>query len=586
MLVRWRDLDVDKATWEPWAKLRGLPGAAAAWRRYDDAERNLPPPPLAPLERERALAREFRPLGSYGGLRGGRELRPYQLAGVNWLLANWHARRSCVLADEMGLGKTAQLLLFLGWLCEHRGVGGPFLVIAPLSTLGHWEREVGAWTGMGVATVHGPRAARDLVLQHTIRHADARGRPTGRLRVHVVLTTYEHLVTEQSALSALDWECVVVDEAHRLKNPATRLAAAVGALRASHTVLLTGTPVQNNVPELLALMKWVDGDAFGAARGADLAARFGEVTRPEQVEELQRLIRPFMLRRTKAELEDPLPPKRETLLKVELMPAQKRVYRAILDRAVEHIKNPRSSLRNVFMQLRKACDHSMLLEAGAAEEAAVEDALEAADEAVRAAEGGGGGGGAAEGARAARVEAGVKELRDGSGKMVLLDKLLPKLKRLGHKVLLFSQFAMLLDLLEDYLTLRRPMLGGYRRVDGTVGGAARQSAIDAFQSDDDCFVFLLTTRAGGQGINLTAADVVIIYDSDWNPQGDLQGQARAHRIGQTREVTVYRLVTNGTYEQRLYERARQKLSLDPRSSPMAAAAAARAAAAAAAAAAR
>ena len=140
--------------------------------------------------------------------------------------------------------------------------------------------------------------------------------------------------------------------------------------------------------------------------------------------------------------------------------------------------------------------------------------LEAADEAVRAAEGGGGGGGAAEGARAARVEAGVKELRDGSGKMVLLDKLLPKLKRLGHKVLLFSQFAMLLDLLEDYLTLRRPMLGGYRRVDGTVGGAARQSAIDAFQSDDDCFVFLLTTRAGGQGINLTAADVVIIYDSD------------------------------------------------------------------------
>ena len=190
----------------------------------------------------------------------------------------------------------------------------------------------------------------------------------------------------------------------------------------------------------------------------------------------------------------------------------------------------------------------------------------------------------------------MKELRDGSGKMVLLDKLLPKLKRLGHKVLLFSQFAMLLDLLEDYLTLRRPMLGGYRRVDGTVGGAARQSAIDAFQSDDDCFVFLLTTRAGGQGINLTAADVVIIYDSDWNPQGDLQGQARAHRIGQTREVTVYRLVTNGTYEQRLYERACQKLSLDhallsngggaAARAARAAAAAARAAAAAAAAAAR
>ncbi|EOD27153.1 hypothetical protein EMIHUDRAFT_205103 [Emiliania huxleyi CCMP1516] len=301
--------------------------------------------------------------------------------------------------------------------------------------------------------------------------------------------------------------------------------------------------MQNNIGELLSLMEVVDAAAFGGEeRRAELLERYRTISNPEQVAELQALLRPYMLRRTKADVQEKLPLKTKTLVKVELTVPQKRVYRAVLDRNLAHIANPRASLSNAFMQLRKACNHPRLLEGGAdGEEEAIRRALDAARE----------------------LE---ESLVHGSGKMVLLHKLLPRLRRGGHKVLLFSQFKIMLDILEDYLLLRRPELGGYERVDGDVAGAERQAAIiaaiDRFQADEDCFAFLLTTRAGGQGINLTAADTVVIFDSDWNPQGDLQGQARAHRIGQSRPVKVYRLVTNNTYEQRLFERACLKLSLE------------------------
>ena len=331
-------------------------------------------------------------------------------------------------------------------------------------------------------------------------------------------------------------------------------------------------------------MSFVDEENFGGARRDELLERYGSISSAEQVAGLQAMLRPYVLRRTKAELEQPLPTKSELMLKVGLTPRQKRVYRAIMDRSIEHIENPRSSLRNIFMQLRKVCNHPMLLEDGASDEqATLERAHAAADERERlgaargratggeavgeggggggsggSGGGGGGGGGGGEGtgpneAQALlleEVERGRATLVRASGKMVLLDKLLPKLKAGGHKVLIFSQFAMMLDLLEDYLLLSRPTLGGYQRVDGTVRGDARQEAIDRFQSDAETFAFLLTTRAGGQGINLTAADTVILFDSDWNPQGDMQAHSRAHRIGQERPVSIYRLVTSGTYRRR------------------------------------
>ena len=507
------------------------------------------------------VSRPFVPVGVNAlDLPSGRSLRGYQLEGINWLLACWHARRSAILADEMGLGKTCQLLLTIEWLANNRRMDGPVLIVAPVSTLGHWQREVHAWTGLSCAVLHGPAEARKAFLTHECRHTDACGKFTRRLRFHVLITAYDTLCLELTPLSSLKWQYLVVDEAHRLKNPQTKLVKALHSLHCPHTTLLTGTPVQNNVPELLGLISFLDPVSFSSERQAELLSRYGDLARPEQVEGLQSLIRPYVLRRTKEELSQPLPAKRETLLKVSLTPSQMRVYRSIMDRSLEHICNPRSSLRNVFMQLRKACNHPLLLEDGSDAEQEVQHAAhEAADALARLVkEGGASEAAAAEeddnsnsnstsavnaaSSRRAQltrlVDKGLESLVRPSGKMVLLDKLLPRLRQRGHKVLIFSQFAMMLDLIEEYLSLKVPVLGTYQRVDGGVTGPTRQRAIDAFQSDEKCFAFLLTTRAGGQGINLTAADTVILFDSDWNPQGDNQGQARAHRIGQERGLCV------------------------------------------------
>ena len=631
-LVKWAGLDYSHISWEAWADVRVLRGARVAGEHC--ARLTLQPPRRAPsgLALATALSMPFVPQqggaaedddllrgvrgkgggegGGEGGVEGGgRSLRVYQREGIHWLLACWHASRSNILADEMGLGKTCQMLLTLNWLAANRRIEGPFLVVAPVSTLPHWEREVASWTGLSCVVLHGPADARRMLLQHETQHTDRAGRPTRHLRFHVLVTAYDTLSTELSTLQSISWQYLVVDEAHRLKNSDTKLVRSLRSLGAVHCTLLTGTPVQNDVNELLGLMSFLDDDAFGGGRREELLERFGSISRPEQVEELQGLIRPFVLRRTKDELSQPLPTKRETHLKVSLTASQMRVYRAIMDRSLEHIQNPRSSLRNVFMQLRKACNHPTLLEEGTAEEQeALQQAHEAAEElaqigggadaagsnetgereggdgggrsgrgagtsraAAAAGRGGGGGGALTRPDRAnerrrdellATIERGVGCLVGASGKMVLLDRLLPRLRQRGHKVLLFSQFAIMLDVLEDYLTLRAHVLGDYERVDGSVRGDARQRAIDRFQSDPACFTFLLTTRAGGQGINLTAADTVILFDSDWNPQGDAQGQARAHRIGQERPVTVYRLVTRGTYEERMLDRAIRKLSLE------------------------
>ena len=380
------------------------------------------------------------------------------------MLACWHAGRSNILADEMGLGKTCQLLMTLQWLANNRNVQGPFLIVAPVSTLGHWQREVHTWTGLSCVVLHGPADARASILANETQHTDARGRRTGRLRFHILVTSPDGLQAELNGLSKISWQYLVVDEAHRLKNPRTKFAVALQDLSAPHCTLLTGTPVQNSVSELLGLMSFIDDNRFGDAKRDQLLELYGHVSRPEQVAELQELIRPYVLRRTKSELSHPLPIKRETLLKVSLTSPQMRIYRAIMDRSIEHIQNPRSSLRNIFMQLRKVCNHASLLEEGTRDdERRLESAHDAVDQLMRMARGVAAAEHLPQGkihhessegtidALQQTIEHGVKSMIAPSGKMVLLDKLLPKLKKRGHKVLLFSQFAMMLDLLEDYV---------------------------------------------------------------------------------------------------------------------------------------
>ncbi|KAI5192907.1 chromodomain-helicase-DNA-binding protein 7 [Nematocida minor] len=461
--------------------------------------------------------------------KGGRELRPYQKEGVSWLVNKWLFRQSCILADEMGLGKTVQSVAFVDTVISKCGLKRPALVVAPLSTIPHWEREFAAWTDLRVLVYHGSQAAREIM-------QDFEFRSTNGLLFDVILTTYEMAIAGVEHISAVSFGVCVLDEAHRLKNSRSKAAQTLRAIEVDHKVLLSGTPLQNNLAELWSLLNFIDEDKFPSLKYFLGAYKMEEA---EDVERIQLLLRPLMLRRMKDDVES-IPVKEETIVEVELTMIQKRFYRAILEKNMEFLGAAGSStpnLLNIMMELRKCCIHPYLI-AGAEEQILMENGQDMVQDVDR--------------SEYYRI------LIQSSGKLVFLDKLLAKLYK-SHKVLVFSQMTKCLDLIAEYLQYKGYL---YERIDGTVRGDVRQASIDRFSTDADSFVFLLCTRAGGVGINLTAADTVIIFDSDWNPQNDLQAQARCHRIGQTAEVKIYRLVTRNTYEREMFDRASLKLGLD------------------------
>ena len=344
----------------------------------------------------------------------------------------------------------------------------------------------------------------------------------------------------------------MVDEAQRMKNKSGKLQQTLHQIHWQQCVLLTGTPLQNNMLELWTLLNFVAPQTFPSS--TEFLQQYGDLHNQTQVASLQRLLVTYVLRRMKEDVEDSIPPKEETIIDIELTTKQKTFYRAIYDhnrdffvhgyirsgngvsRVSGNSRGPR--LVSMEMQFRKCCNHPYMLEG-------VE---EMESEELKKAEG---------------VE--FKDLTkhplvQSSGKMVLLHKLLGKLKAEGHRVLIFSQFTTMLDLLERYLRLAGH---SYTRIDGSVRGNAREEAIRTFNDENsNMFCFLLSTRAGGVGITLTTADTVIIFDSDWNPQNDVQAQARCHRIGQTKAVRVYRLIPRGTYEAAMFQRASLKLGLE------------------------
>eukprot|EP00588_Corethron_pennatum_P012262 CAMPEP_0194266774 /NCGR_PEP_ID=MMETSP0169-20130528/1566_1 /TAXON_ID=218684 /ORGANISM="Corethron pennatum, Strain L29A3" /LENGTH=2264 /DNA_ID=CAMNT_0039007537 /DNA_START=251 /DNA_END=7045 /DNA_ORIENTATION=+ len=492
--------------------------------------------------------------------RNGGSIRDYQAEGVSWLLANHVNDRGSILADEMGLGKTVQTVVYVDTVRVTLGRRGPYLVVAPLSTIAHWHREFTGWTECNAIVYHGTAEDRETIRSAEFPYAgDRPGGTKDYLRrchrgrhalektwqVDVVITTPELCVAEDSMeLAAVDWEVLVVDEAHRLKNHHSKLSQQLrSAFRFGHVLLLTGTPIQNNMTEMWALLNLVDEEAFPSSH--EFIAKYGQMTGEGSVEELHQAIRPYILRRLKEDVETSVPPKVETLIEVELTGIQKKYYRALFERNVQFLNKGKKnglntpSLNNLAMQLRKCCNHPFLLK------------------------------GIEEDVRQKEQDKGEAEfIVDASGKLILLDKLLPKLAQNGHRVLLFSQFKIMLDILEDYLRLRSTT---YERIDGSITGAQRQAAIDRFQRPADApggggrpppFIMLLSTRAGGVGINLTAADTCIIFDSDWNPQNDLQAMARCHRIGQKKKVKVYRLITKKTYEFHMFHKASLKMGLD------------------------
>ncbi|ORY40113.1 hypothetical protein BCR33DRAFT_369891 [Rhizoclosmatium globosum] len=461
-------------------------------------------------------------------LKSGVELREYQvrIEGVEWMHKLWSKQvGGAILADEMGLGKTIQTISFL--LLLHRSApSSRFLVVTPLSLIENWADEFqkfAAPSSVNVVKYTGSKEERGL-LREKIASKD--------LPFDVLLVTYENVSTDIDFIRSFDWTALIVDEAHRLKNPLSLLhTTLLTLLPPPFKLLLTGTPVQNNLNELESLLSFSCPRVFGESPPDGTLARLyggsnkdSETTRNKALKDLNTLIRPFMLRREK-ETVLTLPPMKETILYTPMTDLQKKLYKSILTKDMSAFDTgKKTALMNVLMQLRKCCNHPYLFD----------------------------------GIEPEPFQPG-NHLYESSGKLFLLDSLLSHLHKSKHRVLLFSQMTHMLDILQDYLAYRNYSAV---RLDGSIRGQERHAAVTSFtDGDTGAFVFLLSTRAGGVGLNLTTADTVIFFDSDFNPMMDMQAAARAHRIGQTKPVSVIRLLSEGSVEEVIFKRARAKRSL-------------------------
>ena len=455
------------------------------------------------------------------------KLRPYQVEGVNWLLGLFSRGVNGILADEMGLGKTFQTIATIAYLKFTVGMPGPHLVVCPKSVMGNWYREFKHWCpSLSVYKFHGSSDLRPSLVKAHLQ-------PFDHIKYDVIVTTFEMILDEISTFKRISWQYLIVDEAHKLKNEESRAHTVLDSLQTSHRLIITGTPLQNSLKELWALLHFLAPRLFNDSESFD--AWFDTASGQQDanvMSNMHKILAPLMIRRLKADVSTGIPPKKEIYVSCQLSKKQREWYMNVLAKDAEALNKASGSaatLTNVMMNLRKVINHPYLMDGGEEGPPFITD----------------------------------EKLVRTSGKMIILDKLLHRLRSdvAGkHKVLIFSQFTTMLNILEDYCNMRGFQ---YCRIDGNTSGYDRDAQMATFNSpNSDCFIFLLSTRAGGLGINLQAANHVIIYDSDWNPQMDLQAQDRAHRIGQKRSVRVYRFVTDGTVEEKIYRRALKKLYLD------------------------
>ena len=473
------------------------------------------------------LERQTQPENLVGG-----ELMKYQMEGLNWLYYQWYKQKNGILADEMGLGKTIQVIGFMATLVQEHNCF-PFLIVVPNSTCANWRREIKQWVpSLRVVAYFGSSQARETAYKYEMYPEGAKD-----LRCHIVVTSYEAAsdVSCRKVLNGVNWAGLITDEGQRLKNDKSQLYTALSAMKAPFRLLMTGTPLQNNARELFNLLQFLDE----TINAAELEEKYAEMT-SENIKELHEQIRPFILRRTKAQVLTFLPPLGQIILPISMSHLQKQVYRSILSKSPELLKalftsdkgfkqQERANLSNILMQLRKCLCHPFVYSRE------IEERTDVAAVSHR-------------------------NLVEASAKLTLLEALLPKLKEQGHRVLIFSQFLDMLNIIEDFL---EGMQMAYQRLDGTMGSLEKQKRIDQFNAPDSpLFAFLLSTRAGGVGINLATADTVIILDPDFNPHQDLQAIARAHRIGQKNKVLCFQLMTRASVEEKIVQMGRKKMALD------------------------
>merc|ERR1712141_576609 len=476
----------------------------------------------------------------------GGTLKEYQLKGLEWLVSLYNNCLNGILADEMGLGKTIQTLALLTYLMEKKKNMGPYLVIVPLSTLSNWILEAQKWapTMSTVAYKGSPQLRRNLQAQLRAN------------KFNTLVTTYEYIIKDKAVLSKIRWKYMIIDEGHRMKNHHCKLTQILNTFYTSNSrLLLTGTPLQNKLPELWALLNFLLPSIFKACNtfeqwfNAPFAITGEKVELNEEetiliIRRLHKVLRPFLLRRLKKDVESQLPDKVEYIIKCEMSGLQRALYTQMQEKGVmkqeagTQGKNAGKSkqLLNTIMQLRKLCNHPFMFQH-------IEESY--------------------------TNHTGIRDLGANifrsSGKFEVIDRILPKMQVSGHRILMFCQMTQCMTIIEDYFNYK-----GYKflRLDGMTKADDRAEQLKVFNDpNSEYFIFLLSTRAGGLGLNLQTADTVIIFDSDWNPHQDLQAQDRAHRIGQKNEVRVLRLMTVNSVEERILAAARYKLNMDEKVIP-------------------
>ncbi|KAH9942923.1 SNF2 family N-terminal domain-containing protein [Amylocystis lapponica] len=550
---KWDDLGYDDASWDTPPR-KGEPGYAAfetAFKRFI-VSRQVTVPLRSQKEVE---AFDGRAINGYKknhwlkenaqprlGQNTQLNLMPFQVDGVNWLCDNWWNHQNCILADEMGLGKTVQIVTYIGYVMKNWNAC-PALVVVPNSTISNWVREFERWAPtLRVVPFYGESKAREIIKRYELSHAWKMARTTGA-KYHVLVTTYEMITNAKEFTPVFKntprWEMLVIDEGQRLKNDESLIFKKLRELHSAHRVIMTGTPLNNNIRELFTLMSFLDP---GEWHDLDALAKEHEVLSEESIKQLHARLKPYFLRRIKSEVLQ-LPPKNEVIVPVSMVRLQKTVYLSIIKHNLDVLRTlsqgsvgtlgakanapiGKTNMNNILMQLRKCLQHPYL----------VSEDIEP------------------KGLSPAESHA---KLIDGSGKLVLLKTLLPRLQARGHRVLLFSQFAIALDIVEDFLIGERYK---YLRLDGNVKQADRQKGMDEFNKPgSDVFIYLLTTRAGGVGINLWSADTVIIFDPDFNPH---QAIARAHRYGQKKTCLVFKLMVQNSAEEKIMQTGKKKMVLD------------------------
>ncbi|XP_039920917.1 SWI/SNF-related matrix-associated actin-dependent regulator of chromatin subfamily A containing DEAD/H box 1 isoform X1 [Hirundo rustica] len=503
------------------------------------------------------------------------KLKPYQKIGLNWLALLYKHRLNGILADEMGLGKTIQAIAFLAYLYQE-GNKGPHLIVVPASTLDNWIREVHLWCPeLNVLFYYGSQEDRKHL------RVDIHNKV---IDFNVIVTTYNSAISssdDRGLFRRLKLNYAIFDEGHMLKNMSSIRYQHLMTINAKNRLLLTGTPVQNNLLELMSLLNFVMPHMFSSST-SEIRRMFSSKTKSaeeqsvyekERIAHAKQIIKPFILRRVKDEVLKQLPPKKDLVELCAMSEKQEQFYLALLNKLKKTIdSNEKSSdMGNAMMQLRKMANHPLLhrqyytndklrtmstlmlkepTHCDANPDLIFEDMTVMTDFELHAL--------CKQYSHINNFKLDMDQILD-SGKFRELEHILSDLKEKGDRVVLFSQFTMMLDILEVFL---KHWQHRYIRLDGKTQISERIHLIDEFNTDMGIFVFLLSTKAGGLGINLTSANVVILHDIDCNPYNDKQAEDRCHRVGQTREVQVIKLISKGTIEETMLKISQQKLKLE------------------------